>query len=219
MIRKLVWTAALFGTIGLLLGTNQAFAQRGGHGGGHGGGQAHGGAHYGGGAYHGSHYGGAWHGANYHNGYSHNGYYGHGYYGGGYYPGIFGGISPWLGSYSSPWYGGYSYPRYSYYDYDPPVTYYPAPTRYYAEPTPVANDSATIRVILPDSQARVWFDGNPTQQTGTDRYFHSPALTSGSPNTYSIRVSWMQGDREMSFERVVTISPGQTTVVDFTRPQ
>ncbi|MBI3823188.1 MAG: TIGR03000 domain-containing protein [Planctomycetes bacterium] len=123
------------------------------------------------------------------------GYYRSGYYGSGYY-------SPyWYDSY-------YSYPRTSYY-YAPPVQY--------VEPAPVqvVDDRAQIRVIVADPQARVWFDDRLTTQQGTDRLFSTPALTVSG--TYRIRAAWMQGGAEAMAERTVTVAPGQTIVVDFTR--
>jgi uncharacterized protein (TIGR03000 family) len=70
---------------------------------------------------------------------------------------------------------------------------------------------------VPDPQARVWFDGNSTSQTGTDRLFHSPLLTIGSTYSYQIRASWMRDGREVTPERTVSVTPGQTTIVDFTQ--
>ena len=193
MIKKLLLAPAILSVAVLLMAADSAFAQRGGHGGGHGGGHVAGG-HVGGGHVGGGHYGG----------YNHRGY--------GYYPGIFGGYYPWYDN----WYSTYDYPRYSYYS-PLAIQYYEPPTQYYVQPAPAVNDYANIRVIVPDPQARVWFDGNATSQTGTDRLFHSPLLTIGSTYSYQIRASWMQGGREVTQEKTVSATPGQTTVVDFTR--
>jgi uncharacterized protein (TIGR03000 family) len=205
MIKRLVLVPAILSIVGLLMAADSAFAQRGGgHGGGGHGGGGHGGG-WSGGGHGGGHYGG-------HGG----GYYGGGFYGGGYYGG--------LGLYGyDPWYDSYSYPRYSYYSapavqyYDPPAQYYDPPTQYYAPPAPVVNDYANVRVIVPDPQARVWFDGNGTSQGGADRLFHTPSLTMGSTYKYQIRASWMQGGREVTQERSVSVTPGQTAMVDFSR--
>jgi uncharacterized protein (TIGR03000 family) len=78
-------------------------------------------------------------------------------------------------------------------------------------------DYANVRVIVPDPQARVWFDGSLTSQTGTDRLYHTPYLTVGSTYRYQIRASWAKDGREVSQERTVSVTPGQTTLVDFTR--
>jgi uncharacterized protein (TIGR03000 family) len=135
-------------------------------------------------------------------------------------------------SYTSPYYwngGGYyggrssyyyDYPRSTYY-YDVAPSYYAAPsTQFYYEPAPQqAPDTAQIRVLVPDPNARVWFDGNPTQQTGTDRLFHTPSLQAGVANTYRIRATFMQNGREMTQERVVSVTPGRMSMVDFNQAQ
>jgi uncharacterized protein (TIGR03000 family) len=201
MMNRFLLAPVILSIVGLLGGADSAFAQRGGGhgGGGHGGGGHVGGGHVGGG--HGGNFG-------HHHGFYGGGYY-PGFYGGGYYPGIFGG--------SYPWYDTYTYPSYSYYD-APALQYYYSPaTEYYAPPAPVAADYANIRVIVPDPQGRVWFDGNRTSQTGTERLFSTPSLTMGSRYSYQIRASWMQGAREVSQERTVSVTPGQTTLVDFSQ--
>ena len=86
-----------------------------------------------------------------------------------------------------------------------------------SSPAPVAADYAEIKVTVPDAKARVWFDGNSTIQTGKDRLFYTPTLKKGSTGTYQIRATWMQGGKEVSQTRNVMVTPGQTTVVDFSR--
>ena len=190
MIKKLFLMPAILSIAGLLMAADSAFAYPGGGGHGHVSGGHVGGGHGGG------YYGG---------GYNRGGYYG----GVGLYaPGIFGGYDPL--------YDSYSYPRYSYYS-APAVQYYDPPTQYFAQPAPVVNNYANIRVIVPDPQARVWFDGNGTSSTGTERLFHTPSLTMGSTSSYQIRASWMQSGREVTQERTVSVTPGQTAMVDFSR--
>jgi uncharacterized protein (TIGR03000 family) len=87
----------------------------------------------------------------------------------------------------------------------------------YYEPGTTAGNAATVRVILPDAAAKVYFDGTATQQTGANRLFETPALTQGQ-SSYLIRVTWMQGTQEMSQERTVMVMPGRTSLVNFTRP-
>ena len=87
---------------------------------------------------------------------------------------------------------------------------------FYFAPGPDVGDSANIRVILPDPAARVWFDGAATMQTGSDRLFHTPALTAGFTASYRIRATWMEGDREVMHERDVDVMPGRNILVDFT---
>ncbi len=134
--------------------------------------------------------------------------------------------------------GGYPYGR-SYYGslpyYGSPRYYYPSgvivspsiiipSTRVIVaqpEATIISSSSpaggATIRVLLPDPNAQVQFDGNPTRQVGTERMFHTPPLAAGAANTYRIRATWNGPGGTLAQEQVVQVSPGQTVIVDFTR--
>ncbi|HZZ82529.1 MAG TPA: TIGR03000 domain-containing protein [Gemmataceae bacterium] len=179
-------------------------------------------------------HGGAYHGGGYHGGYYHGGYYRGGYYP--YYRGPIIGIG--IGGYG---YGyGYGYPYY----YPPlaPVYAYPPPPTVVvqggqpAQVAPLPNaptqppqtaspstdmpppKNAQIKVILPDAQAKVWFDNNPTSATGTERHYHTPDLTPGATNTYRIRASWIANGREVVQELAVPVQPGRMSVADFTRP-
>ena len=89
------------------------------------------------------------------------------------------------------------------------LSYYPA-----VEGIP---NAAQIRVILPDAQARVMFDGAPTTQMGTVRLYHTPSLTVGAANQYRVQAVLMQNGREVTLERTVSVAPGMTYVLDFTR--
>jgi uncharacterized protein (TIGR03000 family) len=197
-MHKYLLVPALLACAGLIM---TAPTQAGHGGGGHGGG-GHGGGHGGGG------HGGSFHG---HGGTVVRigvgfGGYGYGGYGYGYYPSAYG--YPYV----------YTVPSVQYYPVPVPVDYgattAPAvPQMPPAAPSTVAN----IRVIVPDGQAKVWFDGALTKQDGTDRMFHTPSLTAGTTYTYRIRASWMQSGKEQVQEAVANIVPGQTTVVDFTK--
>lgn len=185
--------------VGLMAAGSVANAQHG-HGGG-----GHGGGHY---------YGGRL-------------YYPNGYYRGGHYHPF---IGIGVGIY------GYGYPYY----YPPLVVapaypYPPAPVFVQGQPqvAPVPNAppstatspgdvpqprNAQIRVILPDAQAKVWFDGNLTSSTGTERNYHTPDLAAGASNTYRIRATWMANGREVTQEQAVPVQVGRMSIADFTRP-
>lgn len=139
---------------------------------------------------------------------------GPGYYSRGYYP----------YPYTYPYPYGYNAPRSIY--YPPPVVVVPRETYYvprvvtvepprYVAPT-VASNVAGIRVLVPDANAKVWFDGTLTNQKGTDRLFNTPELAPGGTYSYRIRASWQDGQQVQ--EQVVQVTPGQTVVVDFSRP-
>lgn len=88
----------------------------------------------------------------------------------------------------------------------------PTPTK----PAPPVN-SAQIRVIVPDSEAQVFFDNVPTRLTGTERRFRTPVLEANGPNSYTVRCTYMKDGREVSEERTVKVLPGATVIVDFTQ--
>jgi uncharacterized protein (TIGR03000 family) len=76
---------------------------------------------------------------------------------------------------------------------------------------------AQIRVLLPDPQARIWFEGQATKQVGPDRLFYTPPLLATAANNYHIKITFMQQGQEVTRERVVSIMPGRTYVVDLTQ--
>lgn len=147
---------------------------------------------------------------------AYRGGYGYGGYGRGY--------SGWYGP-GWGWYGGYGWPYYDYgsgyypdanYYGNPPVVMPPAYSGAgNAQAPAVANNDAHIRVIVPDPQATVWFDGKATQQTGSDRFFETPPLTPGGNYHYRIRATWMEDGHQVTKERTLTVNPGQFVVVNF----
>jgi uncharacterized protein (TIGR03000 family) len=110
----------------------------------------------------------------------------------------------------------YVAPTYSY--YPPAYSYYQPSPDYSVQPAASTTAIANIRVVVPDPQATIFFDGRTTTSTGTERLFHTPALAFGGSYTYQIRATWVQGGRQVTQERTVSVMPGQTTVIDFTQP-
>jgi len=91
-----------------------------------------------------------------------------------------------------------------------------------SHPTPAVastngGSTAIVRVILPSPQATVWVDGGQTSSTGSVRVFQTPDLT--TTGTYTIKASWVVDGREMTNERSVLVTSGQTSVVDFNQAQ
>jgi uncharacterized protein (TIGR03000 family) len=148
-----------------------------------------------------------------------------------YYPYYYGGL------YSPYYYPYYWYPYYAaypYYSYAPsytvinpapavpPASYAPAAAtppvdRTGPQVTAPAN-AAAVRVLLPDPNAQLYFDGVLTSSRGRTRGFVTPVLQPGQNYQYTVRAVWMQDGQERSEERTVRVSAGQTVVVDFTRP-
>jgi len=156
----------------------------------------------------------------YFSGYYGRGGYGRGYGGGyGYGYGYYGRPYGYGGYYGAPYYS-YGSPYYSdggYYSSGPGyvVESQPGATQsFYAGPQPEPN-RAHIRVIVPDPEAKVWFENTATQQRGSDRLFESPQLDEGKEYTYTIRAKWDQDGRDMTRERRVTVRAGETATVNF----
>ena len=82
----------------------------------------------------------------------------------------------------------------------------------------VDSRSALIEVRVPPD-ARVSFDGDGTTQTGTDRLFSSPPLSSGQAYHYTVKARWEQNGRQVERTRRVEVRAGQRSRVDFNQEQ
>jgi uncharacterized protein (TIGR03000 family) len=214
MVRRFFKLFVALLALAAALGLNPALAVAQHHGGG-----GHGGGHSGGGER-----GGSWHGGSWHDG----GGYGGGWYGGG-----------WYGGYPR-YYGGYypyGYQRYYPWDDGGYRSYYYAPNDDYGTPsengaysTPSEEESgrtmppaaatdnaAHIRVLVP-AGAKITFEGKPTEQTGSVRYFNSPPLEPGKSFSYEVKASWREGDREVTKTREVPVHAGDAVTVNFMQP-
>jgi len=197
-MKKLFLIPAVLSLAVLCMLGDSALAQRGGRGGGGRGGWSGGGGR-GGGWYGGRSYGGWGLGGLGLGGWGNGGYGGYGGYGGSYY--------------SSPYYSSDYYS-----DVTPSYSYYPS-ADIYSSPAPMVNNSAMMRVIVPDPNAQVFLDGQPTSSTGNVRTYQTPPLTGAQTFTYHLRAVFMRNGQQTTEERTVVITPGQTTTVDFSRPQ
>jgi uncharacterized protein (TIGR03000 family) len=121
--------------------------------------------------------------------------------------------------------GGYYYPGYYGYGYDSAPGYYYGSPGYYADPvaqipnTDVRRsfygdpNASTLRVLVPNADAQVWFDDAPTRQRGMERVFTTPPLQQAG--TYTIKAQWTDNGRIVNQERQVQVQPGQPATVDF----
>ena len=157
----------------------------------------------------------------------------------GVYPGFYGyprsGISIGIGGY--PY--GYGYPASIYTPvyvnrYYTPFVGVAAPAPYYtgsaaaysvqtAPPMAPATEPATTRVdntalieLRVPTQAKVWFDGTLTTQTGANRRYVTPDLTPGYDHTYAVKATWTQDGKEVSQERKVIVQAGHHYFIDLT---
>ena len=135
---------------------------------------------------------------------------------------------PHYSSYGRPaWVGyphfssyGWTTPVYRYYGAYPYHTsyYYPSyPTYTYPSSANSRND-AQVRVEVP-ANAKVWFSGHKTNQTGTDRLFYTPPLDPKANYRYQVRARWTENGQVMDRTRDVPVRAGQTVTVDFTRTE
>jgi uncharacterized protein (TIGR03000 family) len=97
------------------------------------------------------------------------------------------------------------------------ATQEPIPHPSGGKPVPPMN-AAGIQLLLPDRFADVWFNGQKTSSTGTERYYVTPELSEES-HQYDVKVRWRRDGRTKTEERSITVHPGKTTVVSFTSKQ
>lgn len=204
------------------------------------GGGGRGGGGWSGGGYRGGSFGGSRGYAGYggYRGYGGYGYRGYGGYGRGYGYGYGGAFYPWYGGGYWPYYGygGYGsygsgpYSTYNYYDYGTPSIVTPVlptstplmttSTEDYSYPPPSTeptDNKAMVQVIVP-ADAKVWFDGTSTKQTGTDREFVTPKLTPGDNYSYTVKAQWMEDGKPVDRTMKVKVQANKVSLVDFEHP-
>src|SRR5262249_25615751 len=116
---------------------------------------------------------------------------------------------PWTPGYYRPYAGAsYYYPYAAYYP-NAGVSYYDPYTASYPQDQAVDwnVNVVTIRMRVP-SDARVWFEGEATSQSGADRTFVSPSLAPGREYVYHIRVQWQENGKSVERNREVTVHAG-----------
>jgi len=79
------------------------------------------------------------------------------------------------------------------------------------------DDTASMQVIVPSTDAEVWFQGVKTSQTGTVREFVSPSLTPGNNYSYEVRARWtLPSGKVVNQSRTVRVRAGTRATIDFT---
>jgi uncharacterized protein (TIGR03000 family) len=74
-------------------------------------------------------------------------------------------------------------------------------------------NAALIVAHLPE-EARVWFEGQPTVQTGDLRLYTSPPLTPGKDYTYTVRVRWAEDGQQVSQTGLIRVRAGEVHCID-----
>ena len=85
-----------------------------------------------------------------------------------------------------------------------------------AQPVAAPARPGTIHLVVPNAQAKVWFEKHATSSTGTSLDYVTPLIAAGASFTYHITVTWNEAGRNLTVERDVTLSAGQTATVDLT---
>jgi uncharacterized protein (TIGR03000 family) len=80
---------------------------------------------------------------------------------------------------------------------------------------PKPNNEAIVYVRLPEG-AKLFANGQPTNQTGTERVFATPDLTPGYDFNYTMSVEWISNGETKTAKKQVTVRAGHRTTVDFT---
>lgn len=75
-----------------------------------------------------------------------------------------------------------------------------------------------IIVNVPDTNSRVWLQGQATQTVGTQRVFITPPLQPGFNYNYEIRVRTGEGNLAKDETRTVPVRSGEQVIVDFSQP-
>jgi uncharacterized protein (TIGR03000 family) len=76
-------------------------------------------------------------------------------------------------------------------------------------------DRVLVRLMLPNPSARVWFDGSPTEQQGSDRLYISPPIDPNKNYTYTIKASWMENGKEVTKEQKLSVRANQQAMASF----
>jgi uncharacterized protein (TIGR03000 family) len=74
-------------------------------------------------------------------------------------------------------------------------------------------DTALMVAHLPE-EARIWFDDEPTTQTGMLRRFVSPPLKSGKTYHFTVRVTWPEEGRWVSQMHTFPVHAGDVHCID-----
>jgi uncharacterized protein (TIGR03000 family) len=104
--------------------------------------------------------------------------------------------------YSNPWNYSGSSTAGGYYGSTGTEGYYDTSTAESPRKRPVL-----VNLRVP-SDAKIWFDGDQTNQTGTARSFVSPPVAVGREYAYEIRIQWQQDGKDVTQTRQIKVHAG-----------
>jgi uncharacterized protein (TIGR03000 family) len=91
---------------------------------------------------------------------------------------------------------------------------------YYRSSTVESSGNRPVRVNLRvPSNAKVSFDGSPTNQTGTMRSFESPPMAVGTEYAYQIRIEWKQDGKDATQTRQIRVHAGDVINLTLGSPE
>jgi uncharacterized protein (TIGR03000 family) len=163
-------------------------------------------------------YGNGFNNGYYGNGFN-NGYYGNGYgnnwYGRGYYGNPYSGNNGYYSNWSSPSYADYE-PNY-YYGQQPNYQQQGYTSFYPQQQHQMPQNAAMVHVHLPRN-AELWFGGDKTTQTGSERDFVTPELKGDKDYFYTLKARWTDQDgKQVEQTRRVKVHANSHAMVDFFR--
>lgn len=125
------------------------------------------------------------------------------------------------GSYAPNAYSGMGYYRsdgFVGYDPGPMVSAYRGPSNYVSDEPPTPPTKAIVTVDVPQN-AKVWFGGVETKQTGTRRSFISPTLEGGMGQyyKYEIKAAWQEDGKPVERSQTVYVKAGERSNVLFNK--
>jgi uncharacterized protein (TIGR03000 family) len=132
--------------------------------------------------------------------------------------------------YGFGFYGGYGGYGYGPANYTPNITGLPSvpmanpdeaisPSRSRAVSVSVSHPNAAAIDVKVPAGARLLVQGQPTRQTGANRFFESPPLEQGKTYAYKIKAMWTNKDGEkVERDRTVQVRAGSHVAVDLRKP-
>jgi uncharacterized protein (TIGR03000 family) len=117
------------------------------------------------------------------------------------------------GAYSTPGYTGYYAPAYTG-QYAASGTNMRYEGAYESSDENLNNPNAiSVNVRVP-ANAKIWFDGQPTQQQGGFRQFISPPVQSGKAYSYTIKAEWTENGQKVEKTKEVNVHAGDRVTLD-----
>jgi uncharacterized protein (TIGR03000 family) len=91
---------------------------------------------------------------------------------------------------------------------------------YYRTSTVDSPSKRLVRVnVRVPSDAKIWFDGSQTNQTGTTRSFESPPMVVGPEYAYQIRIQWKQNGKDVIQTRQIKVHAGDVINLTLGSPE